>query len=87
MFLTAKTVLVGVDGSRHSSRAAVWAAAEAARLGASLHLVLAHDTAHRVRAEQQVREIAAECRTAEPDLHVRAQAVACLLYTSDAADE
>ncbi|MCA1188571.1 MULTISPECIES: universal stress protein [unclassified Saccharopolyspora] len=82
MFLPAKTVLVGVDGSQHSSRAARWAAAEAARLGASLHLVLAHDAAHRDRAEEQVREIAVECRAAEPDLHVRAQAV-----TADPAED
>ncbi|WP_309501037.1 universal stress protein [Saccharopolyspora gloriosae] len=76
MFLPAKTVLAGVDGSEQSRRAAAWAAAEAAPLGASLELVLAYDSAHyRTRADELVRGLAAECREANPDLHVRAQAV------------
>lgn len=76
VFLPARTVLAGVDGSEQSERCAEWATAEAALLGASLHLVLAYDTAHRREwADELVRGVAARCRAAEPELHVRAQAV------------
>lgn len=83
MFLPAKTVLAGVDGSERSRRSAAWATAEAAQLGASLHLVLAYDSAHRKTwADESVRGVASECRSAEPELHVRAQAV-----QADAAED
>lgn len=76
MGMAEHTVFAGVDGSESASRAALWAAADAARQHASLHLVLAYDTRREQdRAEQTVRDIAERCRTAHPGLHIADEAV------------
>ena len=76
MFLPAKTVLAGVDGSEPAARAAGWAAAEASSLRASLQLVQLYPAEpQRSQAEESVRTVAGDCRATDPDLHVRARAV------------
>ncbi|MFR9728411.1 universal stress protein [Saccharopolyspora sp. MS10] len=76
MFLPARTVLAAVDGSEPASRAAGWAAAEAASLRASLQLVRFYEAeSRRSQAEESVRAIAGDCRIADPELHVRARAI------------
>ncbi|GAA2797953.1 universal stress protein [Saccharopolyspora taberi] len=71
-----KPVAAGVDGSEGSGRAALWAAAEAARRGAGLRLVIVNDDPVRAdHAEQAVHEIATKCRAHAPDVEVTAEVV------------
>ncbi|MDA3624689.1 universal stress protein [Saccharopolyspora oryzae] len=56
-------VVVGVDGSDSSARAAEWAAEEAERRHAPLHVVIANDDPMRAdHAEEAVRRTANRCR-------------------------
>ncbi|AWZ03404.1 MULTISPECIES: universal stress protein [unclassified Streptomyces] len=77
------TVIVGVDGSDPARGAALWAAAEAARRGKTLHIVHAADTdsrafyasvetIERVRAagRELLDDTAAAVADLHPDLHV-----------------
>ena len=71
MATTSQPVVVGVDGSRSSVKAANWAVAEAGRLGAELRLVLVNDDPARDQyAEDAVRKIAVKCRAHEPGIDV-----------------
>ncbi|MER7014462.1 universal stress protein [Saccharopolyspora sp. NPDC000359] len=85
-------VVVGVDGSDSSAQAADWAAAEADRRHAPLHVVLANDDPMRTEhAEDAVSRMAAKCRADHPGLDVTAEVatgrpVEVLLDQSAAAD-
>lgn len=64
-------VVAGVDGSRQSLQAALWAAAEARRQQASLHLVIANDDPLRAEyTKRAVREAAQACHQQAPELDV-----------------
>lgn len=67
-----RPVVVGVDGSPPSVRAALWAGAEAARAGLPLHLVLVDGT----RADHSVDELTGRCRKAIPGLNVTGEVAA-----------
>jgi nucleotide-binding universal stress UspA family protein len=76
--MTAPTapVLVGVDGSEESLAAAVWAAAEADLLHASLHIVVANDDPVRDDyATAVARQAAHQCRAQAPSLAVTYEVV------------
>ncbi|WP_190812897.1 universal stress protein [Saccharopolyspora pogona] len=67
-------VVVGVDGSDSSITAAVWAAAEADRRRAPLHVVITNDDPARADyAEKAVQKAAAECSANRPNLAVNAE--------------
>ncbi|WP_184729342.1 universal stress protein [Saccharopolyspora phatthalungensis] len=67
-------VVVGVDGSESSGKAAFWAAAEASRRNAALQLVIVNDDPARVDyAEQAVHKIAAKCRVQTPEVELTAE--------------
>ncbi|MEV5536422.1 universal stress protein [Saccharopolyspora shandongensis] len=62
-----QSVVVGVDGSESSAQAALWAAAEAARLGVPAHLVVVNDDPAREGfAKQAVRDVAERCHRERP---------------------
>ncbi|MEU6268159.1 universal stress protein [Saccharopolyspora shandongensis] len=66
-----QSVVVGVDGSGASARAALWAAAEAVRLSVPLRLVLVSDDPTREPyAKELVHDIDARCRHAAGDLDI-----------------
>ncbi|KAA5834219.1 universal stress protein [Saccharopolyspora hirsuta] len=66
-----RSVVVGVDGSPPSARAALWAGTEAARAGWPLHLVLVNDDPTRAdHAERTVEDLVERCRRARPELPV-----------------
>ncbi|MBB5159759.1 universal stress protein [Saccharopolyspora phatthalungensis] len=66
-----QSVVVGVDGSESSVQAALWAAAEAARLAVPAHLVLVNDDPAREDfAKQAVRDIAERCHREYPELTI-----------------
>ncbi|MGW3470810.1 universal stress protein [Saccharopolyspora sp. NPDC000995] len=66
-----QSVVVGVDGSEPSARAALWATAEAGRLGIPLHLLLvSDDPAREPQAEETMQEIADRCRLTMPTLEL-----------------
>ncbi|MGW1679643.1 universal stress protein [Saccharopolyspora sp. NPDC002376] len=85
-------VVVGVDGSDSSARAAEWAAEEADRRHAPLHVVIANDDPARAEhAEDTVRRTEAKCRTNHPQLEVTSEVlpghpVEALLRQSAAAE-
>ncbi|MER7078490.1 universal stress protein [Saccharopolyspora kobensis] len=71
MARTKQSVVVGVDGSESSLRAALWAADEAVRLSAPLHLVLVNnDPAREPHAKAVVHDISSSCRQAVPELEI-----------------
>ncbi|GAA4616417.1 universal stress protein [Saccharopolyspora hordei] len=73
----ARPVVVGVDGSPPSLRAALWAADEAARVGRPLQVVLVNDAPSReARAEVDADDAAERCRRAHPGLAVLAEVAA-----------
>lgn len=73
---SAQTVVVGVDGSEHSFRAASWAATEAGRRRAPLHVVIVNDDPARSDyVAKAVREAAERCRTQSPELEVTDEVV------------
>lgn len=83
MGMAERTVFAGVDGSEPSIRAALWAADDAERQRASLHLLHTYYTrGEQEHAENAVRRIAEQCRNAHPSLHVADEAV-----RGDAVDE
>jgi nucleotide-binding universal stress UspA family protein len=66
-----QAVVAGVDGSPQSYEAARWAAAEAHRRHAPLHLMIANDDPARTEyAEKTARDAAEECRAQIPELEV-----------------
>ncbi|KAA5825493.1 universal stress protein [Saccharopolyspora hirsuta] len=66
-----QSVVVGVDGSEPSLRAALWAAGEAVLLSAPLHLVLVNnDPAREPHAKAVVHDISSSCRQAVPGLEI-----------------
>ncbi|MDA3645515.1 universal stress protein [Saccharopolyspora indica] len=67
-----RPVVVGVDGSPPSVRAALWAGAEAVRTGLPLHLVLVDGT----QADHTVDELTRRCRKAVPELVVTGEVTA-----------
>lgn len=75
MAVSKRPIVVGVDGSGPSTAAVSWAAAEADRLRAELHLVIAGDPARAGYAEETVRAVAAKCRHDSPDLTVTEEVV------------
>lgn len=71
-----QSVVVGVDGSAQSGRAAAWATAEAQRRRTQLHLVLINDDPTRTeRSEKAVAALATRCRESAPQLDVREDVV------------
>lgn len=70
-----RPIVVGVDGTSASSAAVRWAAAEATRSGAELHLMIAGDPARADYAEEAVCEVAARCRRESPGLEVSEEVV------------
>ena len=71
MTRTEQPVVVGVDGSASSARAALWAATEAMRLAVPLRLVLVNDDPVReAHAAAIVGDIRTSCQRAERELEV-----------------
>ncbi|WP_258348954.1 universal stress protein [Saccharopolyspora gregorii] len=67
-------IVAGVDGSVRSIEAAQWAAGEARRHSTRLHVLLINDDSARDgSAGEAVREAAAACREAAPDVPVSAE--------------
>lgn len=70
-------VVVGVDGSEHSMQAAFWAAGEAKRRSAPLHVIIVNDDPVRADyAEKALQESIARCRDAAPQVELTEEAVA-----------
>ncbi|RRO14084.1 universal stress protein [Saccharopolyspora rhizosphaerae] len=66
-----QSIVVGVDGSNSSAQAAVWAAAEAVRLAAPLHLVLVNNEPDREsHAKEVVHDISNSCRQIAGELEI-----------------
>jgi nucleotide-binding universal stress UspA family protein len=69
-----QSVVVGVDGSGPSARAALWAAAEAVRLSVPLRLVLVNDDPVREPyAKEVVHDISTRCRHAVGELDINGE--------------